>query len=130
MLMLAWGRGRWAVSQKPKLILIFCFVFVLPLVLKEFRNGSCYCLSKTFNPKKKTCNFTTLLQNELKSSVARFTTHQSNLSCNKINKVVAGCEKLLQKVQSSSTFCNKICTCCAFTGPRQTCFLASDVTIV
>ena len=43
-------------------------------------------------------------------------------------KPVAGCEKLLQKVQSGSTFCNKICTCARFTGPRQTCFAAGYVT--
>ena len=44
--------------------------------------------------------------------------------------VVAGCEKSLQKVEISSTFCNKICTCYVFYGPklRQTCFAASDVT--
>ena len=44
------------------------------------------------------------------------------------NQVVAGCEKLLQKVESSSTFCNKTCTCCVFYRPD--CFAASDVTPV
>ena len=45
------------------------------------------------------------LQNELKSDVARFTTHVQ--TCLATNQVVAGCENLLQKVESSSTFCNK-----------------------
>ena len=30
-----------------------------------------------------------------------------------MNQVVAGCKKLMQKEQHSSTFCIKICTCCA-----------------
>ena len=49
-----------------------------------------------------------------------------------IMTTVAGCEKLLQRVESGSTFCNKICTRCVFYGPklRQTCFSASDVTPV
>ena len=33
------------------------------------------------------------------------------------NQVVIDCEKLLQKVESISTFCNKICKCC--TGTRN-----------
>ena len=40
------------------------------------------------------------------------TIHESNLSCN--NKTVAVFEKLLQKVEGSSTLCNKICIRCAF----------------
>ena len=48
-------------------------------------------------------------------------------TCLATNQVVARCKKLLQKVESSSTFCNKICTCCVFyLGPRQTCLAASD----
>ena len=35
-------------------------------------------------------------------------------TCLATNQVTAGCEKLLQKVEKSSTFCNKICKCCAF----------------
>ena len=35
----------------------------------------------------------------------------TNQTCLATNQLVAGCEKLLQKVGSSSTFCNKICTC-------------------
>ena len=59
----------------------------------------------------------------LYSNVACFTTHESNLSCNKLDGY------RLRKVESSSTFCKKICTNCArFTGPRQTCFAASNVT--
>ena len=43
---------------------------------------------------------------------------------------MAGCEKLLQKEKSSSTFCEKICSCCAFYRQRQTCFAISDVNFV
>ena len=65
--------------------------------------------------------FAILLQNELKSSVACVTTYIQ--TCLATNQVVAGCEKLLQKGESSCTFYNKICTCCVFTGPRQTTIL-------
>ena len=42
-----------------------------------------------------------------------------------VDQVVAGCEKLLQKVESCTLYsCNKIPTC--FTDPRQTCFVTSD----
>ena len=53
----------------------------------------------------------------------------TNQNCLTTNQVVAGYEKLLQKVESSSNFGNKICTwyVTRFTGPRQTCFPASDV---
>ena len=54
-----------------------------------------------------------------------FTTHESNLACN--SQVDAGYKKLLQKVESSSTFCNNICTCCTNSDLRQICFAASDV---
>ena len=37
------------------------------------------------------------------------------------NHVVAYCVKLLQKVESGSSFCNNICKCCAF-------FSSQDVT--
>ena len=37
-------------------------------------------------------------------------------------KPVASCEKLLQKEGSSSTFCNKICTCCTFYRPKANLF--------
>ena len=43
------------------------------------------------------------------------------------NQVVAGREKLLQKVESSSTFATASARVARFTGPRQTCFAASDV---
>ena len=39
-------------------------------------------------------------------------------------------KRLLQKVESSSTFCNKICTSCTFYRTKETCFAASDVTPV
>ena len=72
-----------------------------------------------------TC-FATLQRNKFKSNVARFASHVQ--TCLTTNQVVAGCENLLQKVDSSLSyiFCNKICTYAArFTGPRQTCFAAS-----
>ena len=43
------------------------------------------------------------------------------------NQVVAGREKLLQKVESSSTFATASARVARFTGPRQTCFAGSDV---
>ena len=69
--------------------------------------------------KTATC-FAAMHQNELKSDVARFTTHIQ--TCLAANQVAAGCEKLLQKVESSSTFCNKTCTCCALYRPRPKLF--------
>ena len=39
-------------------------------------------------------------------------------ACLATNQFVAGCETLLQTVESSSTFWNKLRACC---GPRQTC---------
>ena len=38
------------------------------------------------------------------------------------NQFFEGYEKLLQKVESSSTFCNIICTCCAFYQPKPNLF--------
>ena len=62
--------------------------------------------------------------------VARFTTSRIQ-TCLATNQVAAGCEHLLQKVESSSTFCDKICTCCAFYLPKSNFFCtASDVTPV
>ena len=59
----------------------------------------------------------TLLQNELNTDVARLTTQESNLSCNKSRccrwqKVVAESRVL------DVTFCKKICTRCAFYRPK------------
>ena len=48
---------------------------------------------------------------------------QSNLPCN--NQVVAGYKTFLQKVEISSTFCNKIFTCCTNWALKQTFFAAS-----
>ena len=56
---------------------------------------------RTGNEKRAPC-FATLLQNELNSDFARFTTHESKLSCNK-----SRWEKVLQRVERSSTFWNK-----------------------
>ena len=42
------------------------------------------------------------------------------------NQIAASCENFLQKLERSSTYCDKICTCCAFYRPqvsvRQSCF--------
>ena len=46
-----------------------------------------------------------LVLQELKSDVASLTTHGQ--TCLATNQVVAGCEKLLQKVESNSTFATK-----------------------
>ena len=47
---------------------------------------------------------------------AHFTNHVQ--TCLGTIQVIAGCENLLQKVECSSTFCNKICTCYAFYRPK------------
>ena len=39
-------------------------------------------------------------------------------TCLATNQVVADCETLLQTVESSSTFCNKIRACCGFNRPQ------------
>ena len=57
---------------------------------------------------------------------ARFTSHVQ--ICIATIPVVAGCENLLRKAESSSTFCNKISTCCAFFGPKANLFATNDVT--
>ena len=72
-----------------------------------------------------TTRFETLLQNEFKSDVARYTTHvQTGLST---NQVVSGCKKLLQKVEGSFTLCNNISTRCTFYRPSWGPFLESPV---
>ena len=50
-----------------------------------------------------------------KGSVRLIETNQTSLATN--HRVVVGCKKMLQKVECSSTLCNKICTCCAFYRP-------------
>ena len=69
---------------------------------------------------KRATRFATLLQNELNGGVARFTTHVQ--TCLVTNEENAGWEKLLQKVESSSTFCNRICKFCAFYRPKANMF--------
>ena len=65
----------------------------------------------------KTCNlFATLLLDKLNSDVARFTTNESNLSCSKTGYIV------MQKVESSYTSCNRICSCCTFYRPKANLF--------
>ena len=66
---------------------------------------------------KGTTCFERLLQNEWNNDVARFTTLESNQSCNK-----SGCEKLVLIDEGSSTFCNKIWTRCAFHRPKANLF--------
>ena len=46
----------------------------------------------------------------------------TNQTCPATNQVVAGCETLLQTVESSSTFCNKIRACCGFYRPKTNLF--------
>ena len=54
-----------------------------------------------------------------------------NLTCLTRNQVVAGCEKLLRKVESSFTFWdNRISTCCVFYRPKVNLFTTSDVPFV
>ena len=75
---------------------------------------------------KRAACFATLLQNQLNSHVARFTSHKSN--CLEPNQVDAVCEKLVRKGESSYYFLQQNVT--RFTGPRQTCFAASDLSRV
>ena len=56
----------------------------------------------------------------------RFTSHVQ--ICIATIQVIAGCENLLRKAESSSTFFNKICTSCAFFGPKANLFATNDVT--
>ena len=49
-----------------------------------------------------------------------YTTHIQ--TCLATNQLVAGCTNLLQKVESSSFFCDKICTCCVFYQPKANLF--------
>ena len=79
----------------------------------------------------KTCNLfcnTAAKRVELISDVGSFTTHESNLSYN--TQVVAGCENLLQKVESNLPFATKSVRVARYTGPRQTCSATGDVTPV
>ena len=69
--------------------------------------------------KNETC-FATFRQNKLNSNVVHFTAHYQ--SCLVTNQFVAVCEELLQKVESSYAFCDKICTCCMFYGPKTNLF--------
>ena len=67
-----------------------------------------------------------LLQNELMRVLPPM--NQTSLAT---NQLVKGCEKLLQKVESSSTFFfSKSVHVARFTGPRQTCFATSHLTPV
>ena len=55
------------------------------------------------------------------------------LRSNQSDQVVAGCKTFLKKVETSSTSCNTICTCCAFYRPKANlfwCFVANDTTPV
>ena len=68
-------------------------------------------------PEAKTCTlFVALLLNKLNSDVARFTTNESNLSCSKKGGIA------MQKVESSYTSFNRICSCCAFYRPTANLF--------
>ena len=71
------------------------------------------------NGQQKLANcFATLRQNELKSDVANFTTYEPNLQKIRLLHVAKGC----CREHSSSTFCNKLCTCRAFYWPKANLF--------
>ena len=42
----------------------------------------------------------------------------TNQTCLAADQVATGCEELLQKAERSSTFCSKVCICCAFYRPQ------------
>ena len=67
-----------------------------------------------------TC-FAKFLQNELNSDVARFISHE--LDCLATNQVAVGCRKLRVVLLFATKSVHVLC----FTGPRETCFAASDV---
>ena len=60
------------------------------------------------------------MQREENDVAPHFNTHVQ--ICLATNQAVAGCEKFLQKVESSSTFCNKMFTRCAFYPPEANLF--------
>ena len=80
----------------------------------------CTLKMRVKGPQNRATCFATFLQNELNNDVACFTTHVQ--TCLATKEVVVGCEKLLQKVESSCTFCNKIRTCCAFCRSKANLF--------
>ena len=61
----------------------------------------------------------TLLHCKLVLAVAHITTYLANSSCNKI--ICSSCEMMLQEVESTSTFCNKILICCSYYHAATTC---------
>ena len=78
------------------------------------------------------CAQTTLLQN-YNCSLAMFYVLPPtvNQTCLAIQiRLVRIAKSLLQNVEVSSTFCNKIGSCFAFTGPRQTCFAIGNIILV
>ena len=58
----------------------------------------------------------------LDNKTAIFNNFTQVQTCLATNQVVAGCEKFLQKVESSSTFCIKMFTRCAFYPPKANLF--------
>ena len=104
-------RGKLYTSRVFFISLVICIKNI-----PEFFTNDVFTLQQggKMGGKNVTC-FATLLQNEFHWYVSRFATQ----TCPATNQVAAGCEKLLQNVESSYTFCNKLCTYCAFTGPRQ-----------
>ena len=109
-------RSLWQHQRKPKIRLLHEYIFVF--VFKVWSN---------WQQKRATCR-----DLFLNSDFVRFPLWIRQ-NCSATNKVVAGCEKLLQwvaeRLKRCSTFCNKICTKSVppFTDPRQTCFATSDV---
>ena len=96
-----------------------------PRLLKHAQNKAAL-INGTVKRAAKTCKLFLL-----KSNVARWPTNQT---CLATNQVVVNSEKFLQKLKSSSAFCNKKCTCLrallAQGPPRKTCLVTTDVTPV
>ena len=73
---------------------------------------SCYTLQKKHHPNS-AFTYDQLLNVSCK---------RASLNPSSTNRVVPGCDKLSQKVENSSTFCNKICPGCAFYWPKAKSF--------
>ena len=86
----------------------------ISVIFKRYKKQNRLRVQLTGQQKRATC-LAILLQNELSSDVARFTTHESDLSWNK-----SGCCRL-RKVFAECVYVAR------FTGPKQTCFAGSDV---
>ena len=76
-----------------------------------------YVSKGTVKRATKTCNVScNIAAKQVEERCCAF--YHPHQTCRATNQIVACCKKLLRKVESSSTFCNKTCTCCAFYWPR------------